>query len=53
MAPSNTVMLSVVMKFCHCGSVLCQWKGRAGRPVAVSTEENNARVLQQVVQLAR
>lgn len=49
-APSNTVMLSIVKKFRRTGSVLCQRKGRSGRPVTVSTNENHGRVLNQVLQ---
>ena len=49
-APSNTVMLSIVTKFRRTGSVLCQRKGKSGRPVTVSTNENHGRVLNQVLQ---
>ncbi|PNF30361.1 hypothetical protein B7P43_G13409 [Cryptotermes secundus] len=49
MAQSNTVMLSTVTKFRRSGSVLCQWKGKSGQPVTVSTRENHAHVLQQVL----
>jgi hypothetical protein len=48
-APSNTVMLSVVTKFRRSGSVLCQRKGKCGRPVTVSIKENHAHVLRQVL----
>jgi hypothetical protein len=50
-APSNTVMLSTIMKFHHSGSVLCEWKGRSGWLVTVSIKENYAHVLQQVLHL--
>ncbi|KAJ4434533.1 hypothetical protein ANN_23095 [Periplaneta americana] len=49
-APSNTVMLFSVTKFRRTGSVLCQRKGRSGRPVTVSTNDNHGRVLNQVLQ---
>ncbi|PNF25631.1 hypothetical protein B7P43_G03802 [Cryptotermes secundus] len=52
-APSNTVMLSIVTKFRRSGSVLCQRKGKSGRPVTVSTEENHALVLQEVLHSPR
>ena len=48
-APGNTVMLSIITKFCHKGSVLCQRKGKSGRPVAVSTNENHGCVINQVM----
>ncbi|KAJ4436461.1 hypothetical protein ANN_16492, partial [Periplaneta americana] len=49
-APSITIMLSIVTKFRRSGSVLCQRKGRSGRPVTVSTNDNHGRVLNQVLQ---
>ena len=49
-APSNTVMLSIITKFRHMGSVLCQWKGKSGRPVTVSTNEDHGHVFNQVLQ---
>jgi hypothetical protein len=52
-APSNTVMPSIVTKFRRFGSVLCQRKGKSGRPVTVSTKENYARVLQGVLHSSR
>lgn len=41
-ALSNTVMLSIVTKFHRSCSVLCQRKGKYGRPLTVSTNENHA-----------
>lgn len=49
-APTNKVMLSIVEKFRRSGSVLCQRKGRSGRPVTVRTNGNHGRVLNQVLQ---
>ncbi|PNF36203.1 hypothetical protein B7P43_G10674 [Cryptotermes secundus] len=40
-APSNTVMLSVIMKFRCSGSVLCQQKGKSGQPVTLSTKKKS------------
>ena len=50
MAPSNKTLLSIVEKFHHTGSVLCQWKGTTRCPRTVTTNENHERLLQQVLQ---
>jgi hypothetical protein len=47
-ATSNAVTLYTVSEFRR--RVLCQWKGKSGRPVTVSTKENHARVLQTKIQ---
>lgn len=49
-APSKSVMLAVVEKFRRTGSVLCQRKGSSGRPRTVCTNNNQGRVLDQVLQ---
>ena len=49
-ATSNKTILAIVEKFHRTGSVLCQRKGKTGRPRTVSTNENHERLLQQVLQ---
>jgi hypothetical protein len=51
--PSNTIMLSIVTKFQCSDNVLCQQKRKSHQPVTVSTKENYACDLQQVLHLRR
>ncbi|KAF2893792.1 hypothetical protein ILUMI_12376 [Ignelater luminosus] len=49
-APSKSVMLAIVEKFRHTGSVLCQRKGSSGRRRTVFTNNNQGCVLDQIIQ---
>ena len=49
-APCNIVMLCFVTKFRRMDSVLCQRKGKSGKPATVSTNENHGHVLSRVLQ---
>ncbi|KAF2891409.1 hypothetical protein ILUMI_14764 [Ignelater luminosus] len=48
-APSKSMMSAIVEKFRHTGSVLCQRKGSSGRQRTVFTNNNQGRVLDQII----